>query len=167
MAKDKYIEGKDYIVHKPASRKHELILENEAQILIIGGAMGGGKTYLQQMLGLKYIDDPYTRIVTFRRTTDEIRGQGGVYETAEEIFGSIHPTLRPRFVESKLKAFFPSGANAVWKHMEHVKDAKRNQGLQFTLCNFDEGTLFEWEQIEYLFQRMRSKSKYPSRIVIS
>ena len=161
------VEGVDYKIPKPASRKQELILSNESQVLVIGGAMGGGKTYLQQMIGLKYVDDSQTRIVNFRRTMNEITGQGGVYETAQEIYEGLHPTLVPRFVDSKTICTFPSGATAKWSHMEYLKDTKKNQGLQFTLCNFDEGTTFEWEQIEYMFQRMRSKSKYPSRMVIS
>lgn len=167
MAGKKLIEGKDYIVPKPESKKQEMILNNDAQVLVIGGAMGGGKTYLQQLIALRYIDDPNTRIVTFRRTTSEITGQGGVYETAKDIYENLHPKIRPRFVDGKLKAIFPSGATCVYKHMQHVEDRKKNQGLQFTICNFDEGTLFEWIQIEYMFQRMRSKSKYKSRIIIS
>lgn len=167
MTKKKLVAGVDYTIHTPASVKHEMILANDAQILIIGGAMGGGKTYLQQMLGLRYIDDPNTAIVTFRRTMDEIKGQGGVWDTAEDIYGCIHPSVRPVATPSRLTFKFPSGATSVYKGMELIKDAKKNQGLQFTLCNFDEGTLFEWEQIEYLFQRMRSKSKYKSRIIIS
>lgn len=124
-------------------------------------------TYLQQLIGLKYVDDPQTRIVNFRRTMNEITGQGGVYDTAKEIYLNLHPSLTPRFVDSKTFCEFPTGANAKWTHMEYMKDTRKNQGLQFTLCNFDEGTTFEWPQIEYMFQRMRSKSKYPSRMVIS
>lgn len=163
----KKYKGKEYVVHSPASKKQEMILSNTAQVLVIGGAMGGGKTYLQQMIGLQYIDDPNTSIVTFRRTNDEITGQGGVWDTAYDIYMNIHPLIRPTPIQSRKRFNFPSGASSVYKGMELVKDAKKNQGLQFTLCNFDEGTLFEWEQIEYLFQRMRSKSKYKSRIVIS
>lgn len=163
----KLVEGVDYIVHSPKSPKQEQMLSNDAQILVIGGAMGSGKTYLQQLIGLRYIDDPNTTIVTFRRTMDEIKGQGGVWDTAEDIYMSLHPAYRPKPTRSALKFEFPSGATSVYKGMELVKDAKKNQGLQFTLCNFDEGTLFEWEQIEYLFQRMRSASKYKSRIIIS
>lgn len=40
MKKRKLIEGKDYVVHKPASPKQEMILANDAQVLVIGGAMG-------------------------------------------------------------------------------------------------------------------------------
>ena len=166
MAK-KLVEGVDYITHYPRSEKQEMILSNDAQILVIGGAMGSGKTYMQQLLGLRYIDDPNTAIVTFRRTMDEIKGQGGVWDTAEDIYSVIHPSVRPTPTRSALTFKFPSGATSVYKGMELVKDSRKNQGLQFTLCNFDEGTLFEWEQIEYLFQRMRSSSKYQSRIVIS
>lgn len=166
MAKQ-LVEGVDYVIPAPASDKQEMILANESQVLVIGGAMGGGKTYLQQLIGLKYVDDPNTRIVNFRRTMNEIMGQGGVYDTAKEMYGELHPSLAPKFTDSKTMCHFPSGANAKWSHMEYMKDTRKNQGLQFTLCNFDEGTTFEWQQIEYMFQRMRSKSRYPSRMVIS
>lgn len=167
MTKRKLVEGVDYIVHKPASKKQEMILTNDAQVMVVGGAMGGGKTYLSQMLGLRYIDDANTAIVTFRRTMDEIKGQGGCWDTAEDIFMSIHPSMRPVPTKSRLTFNFPTGATAVYKGIELEKDVRKNQGLQFTLAIFDEGTLFEWSMIEYMFQRMRSKSKYKSRIVIT
>lgn len=145
-----------------------LTVDHPNALYVVGdGCIVTHNTYLQQMLGLRYIDDPNTAIVTFRRTMDEIKGQGGVWDTANDIFGTLHPSIRPKSTFSRLTYKFPSGATAVYKGMELVKDARKNQGLQFTLCNFDEGTLFEWEQIEYLFQRMRSGSKYKSRIVIS
>lgn len=39
--------------------------------------------------------------------------------------------------------------------------------MQYTLVLFDEATHFTWEQIEYLMSRLRSNSKYPSRMVMS
>lgn len=167
MSRKELIEGVDFHTPKPASKKQSMALNNESQILVIGGAAGSGKTYLQQTIALKYIDDPHTQIINFRRTTAEITGQGGVWDTARDIYGNLHPAHRPEFTDSKLTAKFPSGAKSVYRHMEHAKDAVKNQGLQFTLCNFDEATLFEWSQIEYMFQRLRSKSKYRSRIVMS
>ena len=119
----------EYTIHRPASKKQEMILSNDAQVLVIGGAMGGGKTYLQQMLGLRYIDDPHTAIVTFRRTMPEITGQGGVLDTAEDIFMTIHPSIRPKLRSKPQPLFtFPNGATSAYKSMELVKDAKKNQG---------------------------------------
>ena len=36
----------------PASRKQQMVLESDAQILIIGGAAGSGKSYLLQLMPL-------------------------------------------------------------------------------------------------------------------
>ena len=163
----KLVEGVDYVVHGPASKKHEMILSSDAQVLVVGGAMGGGKTYLSQLIALRYIDCPHAEIVTFRRTMEEIKGQGGCWDTACGIFDTLHPKFKPSATPSRLTFRFPSGAREVFKGIEHEKDVKKNQGLQFTLAIFDEGTLFEWSMIEYMFQRMRSKSKYKSRIVIT
>ena len=151
----------------PASPKQKMILENKAQILIIGGAAGSGKSYLLQLMPLALIDDPRSNCIMFRRLTPQIVGAGGLYETARGIYSELSPEWKPRFREKDLKAIFPSGAKVKWSHMEYEKDKLSHQGLQYTFVGFDEGTQFEWTQIEYLMSRLRSESKYPSRMVIS
>ena len=126
-----------------------------------------GKSHLLQMLPLEFADCPKARCIMFRRNTDQLKGQGGLFELAGDIYQNLPKKLQPRMVESRLRAYFPSGAQVQWKHMEHEKDKFSHQGLQYTFVGFDEGTQFEWSQIEYLSSRMRSKSKYPSRMVIS
>lgn len=157
----------EYVIPSPASKKQEMILNNDAQILVIGGAAGSGKSYLLQLIPLRYIDDPNTAIIMFRRTTPQIKGQGGLFETAVDIYTSMDPDVRPKIKDSTMDMTWPSGATQKYSHMEYIKDKFNHQGLQYTFIGFDEGTQFEWEQIEYLRSRMRSKSKYPSRMVIS
>lgn len=149
------------------SRKQQMILDSEAEILVIGGAAGSGKSYLLQMLPLKYVDDPRTTGIMFRRTTPQIKGQGGLFDTAFTMYNQLPEVIKPRFRHQALEALFPTGAKVKWSHMENVKDKFNHQGLQYTFIGFDEGTQFEWEQIEYLISRMRSESKYASRMVIS
>ncbi|HDR2377088.1 TPA: terminase family protein [Enterobacter asburiae] len=151
----------------PASPKQKMILENNAQILIIGGAAGSGKSYLLQLMPLNIIDDPRTNCIMFRRNTPQLKGGGGLYDTARGIYTQLDPEWKPRFREKDLEAIFPSGAKVKWSHMEYEKDKYSHQGLQYTFVGFDEGTQFEWSQIEYLMSRLRSESKYPSRMVIS
>lgn len=103
----------------------------------------------------------------FRRTTPQIKGQGGLFDTAYNIYNNLPKNLRPTFKHQALEAKFPSGAKVKWTHMEHVKDKYNHQGLQYTFVGIDEGCQFEWEQIEYLMSRLRSESKYKSRMVIS
>lgn len=44
---NKLVEGKDYVVHGPASKKQEMILSSDAQVLVVGGAMGYHGPFLQ------------------------------------------------------------------------------------------------------------------------
>lgn len=151
----------------PASAKQKMILENKAQILIIGGAAGSGKSYLLQLMPLAIIDDPKTSCIMFRRTTPQLKGQGGLFDTARGIYNELPSDWKPRFREKEMEAIFPNGAKVKWSHMEYVKDKFNHQGLQYTFVGFDEGCQFEWEQIDYLISRLRSESKYSSRMVIS
>lgn len=156
-----------YEIPAPASDKQEMILNNDAQILVIGGAAGSGKSYLLQLIPLRYINDPNTTVIMFRRTTPQIKGQGGLFDTARSIYTNLPPSARPKIKDSTMDMRWPSGATQKYTHMEYVKDKFNHQGLQYTLVGFDEGTQFEWEQIEYLMSRLRSASSHKSRMVIS
>jgi hypothetical protein len=119
------------------SRKQQMILDSEAEILVIGGAAGSGKSYLLQMLPLKYIDDPRTTCIMFRRTTPQIKGQGGLFDTAFTMYNQLPDIIRPRFRHQALEALFPTGAKVKWSHMENTKDKFNHQGLQYTFIGFD------------------------------
>ena len=124
-------------------------------------------SFIMSMLPLRYIDCPNWNGIIFRRTTVQVSGQGGMFETARDMYSALPPDSKPRIAESRLKAVFPSGANLKFSHMEYTKNKLDHQGLQYSFIGFDEGTHFEFEQVEYLMSRLRSSSKYPSRMVIS
>ncbi|QYC52509.1 terminase large subunit, PBSX family [Salmonella phage SSBI34] len=151
----------------PASRKQQMVLESKAQIMVIGGAAGSGKSYLLQLMPLLIVDDPRTACIMFRRTVPQIRGQGGLFDKAKDIYNQLPPQIKPKFKENEMTATFPNGATVKWQSMQHVSDKFNIQGLEFTFIGVDEGTQFEWEQLEYMMSRLRSNSKYPSRMVIS
>lgn len=151
----------------PASRKQQMVLESDAQILVIGGAAGSGKSYLLQLMPLLIVDDPRTACIMFRRTVPQIRGQGGLFDKAKDIYNQLPPEYKPRFKENEMIATFPNGASVKWQSMQHVSDKYNIQGLEFTFIGVDEGTQFEWEQLEYMMSRLRSGSRHRSRMVIS
>lgn len=151
----------------PASKKQELMLKSEAQVTIIGGAAGSGKSYIMNLIPLKYVDCPKYNGITFRRTTQQLRGGGGMWDTAQNIYSALPKGARPKAIQNDLTMRFPTGAKHKFSHMENAKDFYQHQGLQYTLICFDELTHFTFEQFEYLMSRARSESKYPSRIVAS
>lgn len=167
-------------IYGPCSEKQKMILENDADILVIGGAAGSGKSFLLQLMPLKIIDDPHSSVVMFRRTTPQLEGEGGLWPKAVAIYSDLPENIKPKFREKDHKFIFPrfdpntgkwdrskKGAVVKYCHMEYVQDKLNHQGLEYTMVCFDEGTQFEWEQIDYLMSRLRSQSKYPSRMVIS
>lgn len=151
----------------PASPKQEMMLKSDAQITVIGGAAGSGKSYMLTMMPLRYVDDPKFDAIIFRRQTTQVRGQGGMYDTAQDIYLDLPEEHKPKFRDSDLRASFPTGATVKWSHMEHEKDRFAHQGLQYSFIGFDEGTHFTWSQVEYLMSRMRSGAAMQSRMVIS
>lgn len=115
-------------VFGPASPKQKMILESKAQILIIGGAAGSGKSYLLQLMPLAYVDDPQTACIMFRRTTPQLTGAGGLFDTAKSIYLQLDKEWKPKFREKALEAIFPSGAKVLWRHMEYENNKLDHQG---------------------------------------
>lgn len=89
------------------------------------------------MLPLKYIDDPRTTCIMFRRTTPQLKGQGGLFDTAFSMYNKLPEQIRPRFRHQAMEAIFPNGAKVKWNHMESVKSKYDHQGLQYTFIGFD------------------------------
>jgi predicted phage terminase large subunit-like protein len=139
----------------------------EAQVVIIGGAAGSGKSYILQLIPLFLVDDGRTTCRMFRRTTPQIKGQGGIWDTGSDIYLSLPTEQRPRKREQKMEFIWPNGARVDYSHMERVSDKLNIQGLQFTFIGVDEATQFEWEQLEYMMSRLRSSSSHHSRMVMS
>lgn len=151
----------------PASKRQAEMLNSDADLTIIGGSMGSGKSYVLNLIPLRYVSDPEFNGVCFRRNTKQIRGQGGMWQTAKSIYTQLPKEFRPTFRESDLTATWPNGASMAYCHLEHDKTADEHQGLQYSLELFDELTSFTWYQFEYLQQRLRSGAEMESRIVAS
>lgn len=155
------------IVIGPKSKKQELMLATQADMACIGGAAGSGKSYIALLYPLKYCDDPYFRGIIFRKTTGEITAQGGLWETAVELYKSIFGD-RLKIRVKDLKITFPSGASVKFSHMEQDANRFQHQGAQYTFILFDEATHFSQEVIEYLGTRLRSaKAKHKKQIILT
>ena len=123
----------------PASPKQEMMLESNATITIIGGAAGSGKSYVMGMHPYQHVGDPFFNAIYFRRTTVQVSGQGGLWDTAQEQASQMPVALKPKVRQKDLSLEFPVGAKVKFSHMEHVKDKFNHQGLQYTGIYFDEG----------------------------
>ena len=137
---------------RPQPGPQTQFLETSADIAIMGGAAGGGKSWGLLMEALRHIDNPGFGAVIFRRTSTQVRNEGGLWDESM----MIYPMAGGEPSESSLGWRFKSGANISFRHLEHEKTKLDWQGGQIPLIGFDELTHFTKGQFFYLMSRNRS-----------
>ena len=127
-------------------------LASAADIAIYGGAAGGGKTFAELLECSRHVHVPGYGAVIFRRTTPQIRNEGGLWDESLKLF----PLLGGAPKEHDLYWQFPAGTTVSLSHLEHDKTVLNWQGSQIPLICFDELTHFTQKQFWYMLSRNRS-----------
>src|SRR6056297_1192112 len=138
----------------------ERFLSCNADVAFYGGAAGGGKTFALLLNPLYNSGNGKFGSVTFRRTTKQVTSEGGLWDTASDLYSSIGAVPN----QQQLNWKFPSGAKIGFAHMEHEKNRYDWQGAQIPLIQFDELTHFTWRQFSYMLSRNRSVSGVKGQI---
>lgn len=126
-------------------------LSSNADIVIGGAAAGVGKTFTLLLDPLRDMHVPGFGGVIFRRTTTQIRNEGGLWDTSKTIYPGAggepkESVLEWQFKKNKLK----------FSHLEHEKNIYDWQGAQIPFIAFDELTHFSKKMFFYLLTRNRS-----------
>lgn len=137
---------------RPQEGPQELFLSTPSDIAIYGGGAGGGKTWGLLMEPLRHIANPGFGAVFFRRSTVQIRNEGGLWDES----ATLYPLLGAVPKEHELWWRFPSEAAVTFAHLEHDKTVLGYQGSQIPLICFDELTHFSPKQFWYMVSRNRS-----------
>lgn len=137
---------------KPQAGPQTQFLSSQADIVIYGGARGGGKTYGALMEPLRHVNVPGFSAVLFRRTFPELTNAGGAWPKAADLY----PAAGGISTESKLQYDFPSSATIAFRHMKEEKHKYAWQGLQVCLLLFEELTHFSETQIIFMLGSNRS-----------
>lgn len=135
-------------------------LASDADITVYGGAAGGGKTFGELLDPLQWIHVPGFGAVVFRRTTVQVRSEGGLWDDSERIYPLLGAVPR----EDRLEWRFPNGNSIHFAHMEYEKNRFDWQGAQICLIAFDELTHFTKKQFLYMLSRNRSTCGVKPRI---
>jgi len=137
---------------KPQPGPQSQFLGSAADIAIFGGGAGGGKTFALLMEPLRHIGNPGFGAVFFRRSTVQVRNEGGLWDESLKLYPLIGAAPKEHVLEWK----FPSGASVSMAHLEHEKTVHNWQGSQIALLLFDELTHFSQKQFFYMLSRNRS-----------
>lgn len=143
------------IIIKPQEGPQSRFLASPADIVIYGGAAGGGKTFALLLEPLRHVGNGRFGAVIFRKNRNQIFSEGGLWDTAFKIYpgcGGV-PIKTPTAMWQ-----FPSGMKITFSHLEMDRDVLKWQGSQIPLIMFDELTHFSKEQFFYMLSRNRSDS---------
>lgn len=137
---------------RPQTGCQEIALSSAADIVVMGAAAYVGKTFGLLLHPLRHIHIKDFGAVIFRRTSVQIRNEGGLWDTSEKLY----PILKAIPRESSLDWEFPRGCKISFRHLEYEKNIYDWQGSQITFLGFDELTHFTEKMFFYLLSRNRS-----------
>ena len=143
---------KPQIIVRPQPGFQERALACTADIAVLGGSAGCGKSWCSIMEPTRFVDVKDFNAIIFRRTYPEIVGGGSIWEEASKVyphFGGVSKL-------GKLQWRFPNDTLIQFSHLQHEADKYKHQSKQYALIIFEEGTHFSESQFWYLASRART-----------
>lgn len=136
----------------PGPQTH--FLAASEQEVLYGGAAGGGKSFAMLADPVRYFNNPNSKALLLRRTTEELRELVSVSKT-------LYPQAIPdiKWLERDKTWVAPSGATLWMSYLDNDDDVLRYQGQAYNWIGFDE--LTQWRTPHawnYMRSRLRTSS---------
>ena len=148
------------VMFAPASVKQEKFLNSDVFLTVYGGAAGSGKSYMGLMRFLRYIHDPDFSGYVFRKNATDMKGGGGLFQTAVRMFMAYDS--RVTYTKQPMCIYFPSGATINFTGLDGDAGMEAIQGIQITAAMLDEATHFTEQEVIWIQSRLRGQSNIES-----
>lgn len=146
------IATRDDVEIRPHPGRQTEFLSSPADIVIYGGAAGGGKTWALLLEPLRHVHNPDFGAVILRRTVAEVVKEGGLWDEAFKLY----PLLDGRGNKNEHQYRFPAGARITFSHIQHESTLEEWKSAQIPLLEFDQLETFTERQFFYMLSRNRS-----------
>lgn len=154
-------ERQSELIIKAQPGTQEKLLSCSADIIIFGGAAGGGKTFSVLMKPFYYVfTEKDYRAMIFRRVRTDITTAGSAFDISRSLYSNFATENK-----TALKWTFKSGATVSFGGMENLGDERRYSGSQIDTIIFEELQEFLETQFLFMFSRNRGKSKAKKQII--
>lgn len=148
------VEKAQEIIFAPNPGPQEDFLASSEQEVLYGGAAGGGKSYAMVADPVRYFNNPQSRGLLVRRSTEELRE---LISVSKQLYPKAVPGIK--FMERDKTWVAPSGATLWMSYLDRDDDVMRYQGQAFNWIGLDELTQwpspFAWN---YMRSRLRATS---------
>ena len=129
-------------------------MTSEADIIIYGGAAGGGKTFALLLEALRNKDVPGFGSVIFRHNYNQITSEGGLWDASTKIFSHVPEATSGK--TPRLHWSFGSASKLSFAYIDCDDSLTSWMGSEIAYIGFDELTHFSKRQFLYMLSRNRS-----------
>ena len=119
-------------------------------------AAGSGKSYMGLMRFLLYIEDPNFFGYVFRLNATDMKGGGGLFQTACRMFKAYDS--RVKYTKQPMCIYFPSGATINFTGLDGESGLESIRGIEISAAMIDEGSQFDEDTIFWVTSRLRTKA---------
>ena len=146
------------IIIMPQKGPQEKCLRSSADIILFGGSAGGGKTWAELAFPLRFIDVKGFGCVIFRKNSNQITNEGGLWDNARDMYSGIEGAECRKgdmawvFRDEKGEQL----SRISFRHIERDEEVKNYQGAQICGIEFDEVTHMSEYTFFYMLSRNRS-----------
>ena len=138
----------------PQAGPQTMFMASSADIVIYGGAAGGGKTYALLLEALRHKNVKNFGAVIFRKNFTQITAEGGLWDASVKIFSQVPDAQQKK--TPKLHWEFGDGGKLTFAHLDREEELMAWQGTEIAYLAFDELTHFSRHQFLYMLSRNRS-----------
>ena len=111
---------------------------------------------------LLYVDDPHFVGFVIRKNASDLKGAGGAFDEALEMFSKYDRNLK--YTKQPMQMTFSSGAKIFFTGLDGEAGMKSLQGKQISAILLDEATHFTEEEIVWAESRLRTKANMTPNI---
>lgn len=149
------------IIYQPQPGPQTAFMQSNADIAIIGGGAGGGKTVALNFEGMRWgLKYDEINCILFRRNANKLTIGGGLWKESFGIYSHALATPNLALKEWSFKSKHAGKPRSVTKFagMQYEKDMYEFDGGMFDVVCFDEVQHFTEAQFWYLNGRLRSRT---------